>query len=184
MRVCAQAQWGDLLAERVPTDYGTTIFRGYHEAGWYHARALALYGLATPPNASNTPNSTLIAQADAAAGHAIRLANKTKVTRLFDLSGCIPAELDAVKAWRVERNRSKAVAACVAPVTADDRTQYSEPLPCTSRRGSASGTPFCTRARRPAMQPVRSRFSKMTSVCTEGKVETERWTSVIIMPEV
>jgi hypothetical protein len=123
----SQARWRDLLAEPVPTDYGTTMFRGYHEAGWYHARALALYGLATPPNASNTPNSTLIAQADAAAGHAIRLANTTNVTPLFDLSGCIPAELEAVKAWRVERNRSKAVAAYEALVAADDLQQYSEP---------------------------------------------------------
>ena len=125
--MCTQARWRDLLAERVPTDYGTTMFAGYHEAGWYHARALALYGLATPPNASTTPNATLITQANAAAEHANRMANTANVTTLFDLSGCIPAELEAVKAWRVERNRSKAVAAYEALVAADDLPQYSEP---------------------------------------------------------
>ena len=43
------------------------------------------------------------------------------------LQDCIPAELEAVRAWRVELNHSKAVAAYEALVAADDLPMYTEP---------------------------------------------------------
>ena len=107
-------KWSDVLAQPLPPAWGVARFQAFNEAAYHYARATALY--------ASGPSPVTVAQADQAAAAAISASSGDPTYRII-----VPAELCAVRAWRVDRNATAAVRALEEVVAANDALPYMEP---------------------------------------------------------
>ena len=113
-------RWAAVLAEELPRgSWGDASFARYNQAGWHHARALALYATGA------------VDAADAAAAAALAAASNASLGGDGGFRGYLPAllraEAAAARAWRVDANATAAAAALRQAVAAADDVPYLEP---------------------------------------------------------
>ena len=122
------ARWAEILNETVPNDdWGHPELAAFNEASFHFTRALAWYGLATSLE-DGSMNSTLVDKADDEAQKCLAAApNAVSESNLMNASAHFPAELRAVRSWRVERDYGAAIQALEELVAVDDSKIYVEP---------------------------------------------------------